>query len=176
MVAPLAVAVAVKGLGVVLAALAAGGALALPSARARAVSALLALALAPLLLASELWDSPQLVSLRDRPLVAGAGAVAGVALVCALAAFLHRRPWLLPVLAVAALPFRVPFESGGQSANLLLPLYVLVGAGVIAFAWEQLRRGGNSEGWHEREAGWNELEQIVFVELYGIHAVYSGDF
>src|SRR4051812_42227510 len=126
MVLPLAVAVAVKGLGALAAALAAAGALTLPSARARAISALLALALAPVLLLGELWSSPQIVNLRDRPALAGVAVLAGLAVVVALAMVLHRRPWLLPILAVGTLPFRIPFESGGQSANLLVPLYAVV--------------------------------------------------
>jgi O-antigen ligase len=187
-VAPLAVAVAIKGLGAVLAALAAGGALALPSARARALSALLALALAPVLLLGELWDSPQLVSLRDRPALAAAGVLAGLVVVGALAALIRRWPWLFPVLAVAALPFRVPFESGGQSANLLVPLYVLVGAGVLALAWERLgppsrahvdtvaSASAAGSAWREREPGWTELALIAFVVLYALQSLYSTDF
>jgi O-antigen ligase len=184
MVAPLAVAVAVKGLGALLAVLAAGGALTLRSARGRAISALLALALVPVLLLGDLWHSPQLVHLRARPTLAAAAAVGGVALVVALAAVLHRRPWLLPLLAVATLPFRVPVESGGQSANLLLPLYVVVAAGVLALAWERLGppsrgRPGDDEatrGWHDRVPGWTELALIAFVVLYALQALYSSDF
>ena len=116
MVAPFAVALALKGSAAVVAALAAGGALVLPSARARAASALIALVLAPALLLGELWHSSQIVSLRDHPAIAGAGAVAGLAVVLALAAVLRRRPWLLPLLTVFTLPFRIPFQSGGQTA------------------------------------------------------------
>src|SRR5438067_6815082 len=112
MVAPLAVAVAVKGLAAVVAALAAGGALTLPSARMRAASALVALVLAPALLLGELWHSSQIVHLRDRPTLAAAGALAAVALIAALAAVMRRRPWTLPLLAVFTLPFRIPFENG----------------------------------------------------------------
>jgi putative inorganic carbon (HCO3(-)) transporter len=177
MVLPLAVAVAVKGLGALAAALAAGGALALPSARARAVSALLALALAPVLLVGELWSSPQIANLRDRPALAGAAVLAGLAVVVVLAAVVHRRPWLLPLLAVATLPFRVPFDSGGQSANLLVPLYVVVAAGVLALAWERLRNAASeSAGWREREPGWTELALIAFVALYAFQSLYSNDF
>jgi O-antigen ligase len=167
----------VKGLGALAAALAAGGALTLPSARARALSALLALALAPVLLLGELWSSPQIVSLRDRPALAGAAVLAGLAVVVVLAAVVHRRPWLLPLMAVAALPFRVPFESGGQSANLLVPLYVVVGAGVLALAWERLRRpDSDSPEWRERRPGWTELALIAFVVLYALQSLYSNDF
>jgi putative inorganic carbon (HCO3(-)) transporter len=170
---------AVKGLGVVLAALAAGGALTLRSPRARAGSALVALALAPILLLGELWDSSQVMSLRDRPTLAAAGALAGLALVVGLAALIHRRPWLLPLLAVGALPFRIPFESGGDSANLLAPLYVVVAAGVLALAWERFGRPSRSQvesEWREREPGWTELALIAFVVLYALQSLYSGDF
>jgi O-antigen ligase len=110
--------------------------------------------------------------------------MAGVALVVALAVVLHRRPWLLPLLAVAALPFRVPIESGGQSANLLLPLYVVVAAGVLALAWERLgrpsRKGSADDagesGWRERIPGWTELALVAFVALYALQALYSSDF
>ncbi|MEA2442627.1 MAG: hypothetical protein QOH76_4051 [Thermoleophilaceae bacterium] len=177
MVAPLAVAVAVKGLGAVVAALAAGGALTLPSSRARALSALLALVLAPALLLGELWHNSQVAHLRDRPTLAAAGAVAGLAAIVALAAVVRRWPWLLPLGAVFTLPFRIPFESGGQSANLLLPLYVVVAAGVVALVWERLRPvRGRESGWRERDPGWTEIALIAFVVLYAVQSLYTSDF
>jgi hypothetical protein len=177
MVTPLAVATAVKGLGGLVAVLAAGGALTLPSARARALSALVALALAPVLLLGELWDSTQIVHLRHHPTLVAAGVVAGIVVVVGLAALLHRYTWLIPLLAVGALPFRVPFESGGQSANLLVPLYVVVAAGVVALAWERFGPRSRRTGeWLEREPGWTELALIAFVALYAVQSLYSGDF
>jgi O-antigen ligase len=176
-VLPLAVAVAVKGLGALAAALAAGGSLTLPSARGRVLAALAALALAPVLLLGELWSSPQIVSLRDRPALAGVALLAGSAVVVGLAAVIARRPWLLPLLAVGTLPFRIPFESGGQSANLLVPLYVVVASGVLALAWERLRRPvAESSDWREREPGWTELALVALVVLYALQSLYSGDF
>jgi O-antigen ligase len=177
MVAPLAVALALKGSAAVVAALAAGGALVLPSARARAASALIALVLAPALLLGELWHSSQIVSLRDHPAIAGAGVVAALAVVLALAAVLRRRPWLLPLLAVFTLPFRIPFQSGGQTANLLVPLYVVVAGGVVALLWQQFRPATTSKGgWRERTPGWTEIALIGFVLLYALQSLYSGDF
>src|SRR3954471_2772432 len=177
MVTPLAVAVAVKGLGALVAALAAGGALALPSARGRAESALGALVLGPLLLLGELWDTTQIVHLRHHPTLLAAGVVAGLVVVVGLAALLHRYTWLLPLLAVGALPFRVPFESGGDSANLLVPLYVVVASGVLALAWERFGPRSRRTGeWLEREPGWTELALIAFVGLYALQSLYSGDF
>jgi O-antigen ligase len=177
MVTTLAVAVAVKGLGGLAAAVAAGAALTLPSPRGRAIAALAALVLAPLLLLGELWDSTQIVHLRHHPTLVAAGLVGGLIVVAALAALLHKYTWLIPLLAVGALPFRVPFESGGQSANLLVPLYVVVAAGVLALAWERFGPRSRRTGeWREREPGWTELALIVFVLLYAVQSLYSGDF
>ena len=53
----------------------------------------------------------------------------------ALAWIVHRRPLALPLLAVAALPFRVPVSIGDTAANLLLPLYAVIAAGTLAYAW-----------------------------------------
>src|SRR4051812_13303550 len=179
------VAEAIRGAGAVAACGAAAGALLLPHARARAIAALLALALTPVLLVGELWDSPQLVHLRDRPAVAGAGIVAGLAVVAALAAVLRRPPGLLPPLAVFTLPFRIPLESGGESANLLIPLYVVVAGGVVAYAWNRLvgRRGdaaGNGAGdpgpWRDPAPGRVEIALAAFVVLYAVQSLYSSDF
>src|ERR671921_1397991 len=50
-------------------------------------------------------------------------------------------------------------------------------AGVLALAWERFgpeaRRSGE---WVEREPGWTELALIVFVLLYALQSLYSGDF
>jgi O-antigen ligase len=177
MVAPLAVAIAVKGSAAVVAALAAAGALVLPSARARAASALAALVLAPALLLGELWHSTQIVNLRHHPALAGGGALVGLIVIVTLAAAFRRRPWLLPLAAVVTLPFRIPFESGGQSANLLIPLYVVVAGGVVALLWERFRPSTGARSlWRERSPGWTEFALIAFVLLYALQSLYSGDF
>ena len=184
----LAVATAVKGLGAVVACGGAGAALLLPHPRGRALAALTALVLTPVLLVGELWDSPQMVTLRHRPGVAAAGIVAGLLAVGVLAALFRRQPWLLPPLAVFTLPFRIPLESGGQSANLLVPLYVVVAAGVVAYAWNRLvgRRdtsaaaSGNGAGdpgsWRDPAPGRVEIALVVFVMLYALQSLYSNDF
>jgi O-antigen ligase len=169
----------------VVATLAAGGALLLPSARGRALTALLALLLVPVLLAGQLWDSPQLASLRDRPTLAAAGALAGVVVVVALVAFVRRAPWVLAPLAVGALPFRLPLESGGESANLLIPLYAVVAAGVVAYAWDRLAaaraaRGDNGAAelgrWRDPQPGRLEYALVALVVLYALQSLYSTDF
>ena len=67
-------------------------------------------------------------SIRTAALTAGVMGVAAVA----LALVMRRRPQLFPVLAIVALPFRVPIAAEGRTVNLLLPLYTVVGAGVLA--------------------------------------------
>ena len=56
----------------------------------------------------------------------------GVAASAALAYVFRRWPILLPLAIVAALPFRVPLHAGGDTANLLVPLYLVIAGGVLA--------------------------------------------
>lgn len=162
----------VREAGIVGAVLAAGGAFVLRDPRARAAALAGALALVPVLLLGELWDSEQIEPLRDRPAAALAAAAAGLGVVAALAAALVRRPAAFPLLVVVALPFRVPVEVGGDSANLLVPLYLVIGAGGLAYAWTRLRGGGRDE----RRPSRAELALLAAILLYALQAVYSGDF
>ncbi|HEY3018558.1 MAG TPA: hypothetical protein VGJ32_00105, partial [Solirubrobacteraceae bacterium] len=130
---------ALEVIGIIAAALLAAGCIVATSTRARAAAALGALALAPALLVSDIWDSPQLHSLRDRPSVAAGAVMLGLVAVAALAWLMVQRPALVPLLAVAALPFRIPISAGGSTASLLLPLYLIVAAGVLAYAVPRLR-------------------------------------
>ena len=170
----LAAAGAPKGLGVVAAALATAGVFVLRDPRRRAIAALVALALTPVLVVAELWDSSQIRSLRDNPSRAVAAAVAGALVVAVLAAVLRRRPQFLPLLAVLALPIRLPVATGGSSANLLVPLYAVVAAGVLAYAWERFRP--RDDAWRERPPGPIEKALLAFVALYAIQSLYSTDF
>ena len=161
-----------RELGILACTLAVAGVYVLRTPRARAACVLVTLVLTPLLLLGDLWDSPQVESLRDRPAVSLAGVVVGLGVVIALAALLRRRPEAFPVLCVGVLPFRVPVEAGGESANLLVPLYLVVGAGALAYAWRRLRDGEVSE----REPGAVELALLFAVVLYAVQAAYSSDF
>jgi O-antigen ligase len=180
---PLAVAPVVKDGGTVIASLALVGAFFLTgSARARAMCVLIALLLSPVLLVGELWNTSQVHNLRDHPAELLGLIVVGAGLMAALAAIFLRRPVLLPILAIAALPFRVPVNAGGQSALLLVPLYVVVGGGALAYVWERLRRSswGANNGYRfapaERNPGYVELALLLAVTLYSIQAAYSSDF
>ena len=172
--APLAVATAVKGLGIVAAALAAAGVFALRSDRQRALSALAALALTPVLVVAELWNTEQIRHLRDHPGQAALAAVIGVLVVAALAALFGRRPWLVPLLAVLTLPVRIPLSAAGTTANILLPLYAVVAGGVVAYILERAR--GGADGWRERAPSTVELALVGYVVLYALQSLYSNDF
>jgi O-antigen ligase len=171
--APLAVAVAVRATGVVVVAGLAAIAVLAPRARGRALGTAGVLLLTPVLLVGEIWDTPQFRPVRDHPAAALAAAAAGLVLLALLAGLLHRRPTLLPLLVVAALPFRIPIESGGTTANLLVPLYLVVAAGGLAYAVPILRR--------RRDAALpppGPLEWLLlgFVVLYALQSTYSTDF
>jgi putative inorganic carbon (HCO3(-)) transporter len=96
---------------------------------------------------------------------------------------IHRRSELLALAAAAALPFRVPIESGGDTSNLLVPLYVVIGAGVLAYALPRLRapRGlADIERGDEREVRRDRtpLEWLLAaaIVLYAAQATYTSDF
>ena len=129
-----------------------------------------------MLLAVELAEGGSLAQLADRPLAAGALTGLGVAAVAALAVLLRSRPELLPPLAVAALPFRVPVEAGSVSANLLVPLYLVIAAGGLAYAYDRLRpRSGAASERAERRPGALQLALVTAVALYALQATYSTD-
>jgi putative inorganic carbon (HCO3(-)) transporter len=163
--------------GVVVAALLAAAVLLARSPRARAAAMLAALVLTPVLLVANIWSTPQFEPLRNRPtLLLGAGG-AGLVLL-ALAAFaIHRRPALLALAAAATLPFRIPIESGGNTANLLVPLYLVIAAGVLAYAVPRLRapRGLDAEEEVRRRSALEWLLAATVV-LYAAQSAYSSGF
>ena len=161
----------------VVVALAVAGALLLPGPRVRAVSLMAALALTPMLLAGQLLAGGWRPAAGGiGPLAALAAATAALIVVTGLAALLLRRPAALAPLAVAALPFRVPIEVGGQSASLLVPLYLVIGAGGLAYAWARLRRSRGGWPAHERPAGRIELALSLSLLVYALQSTYSPDF
>ncbi|HEY5815714.1 MAG TPA: O-antigen ligase family protein [Solirubrobacterales bacterium] len=133
-----------SALGVLIAAAATAAAILLAPSRARAVAMLLALVLFPLLILGDQWNSAQISDLRDdEPRLAFLGIAALVGAV-ALAATFRRWPIALPLAIVFALPFRIPLESGGDTANLLVPLYLVIAGGVLSCAVREWQEGGGA--------------------------------
>jgi hypothetical protein len=63
----------------------------------------------------------------------------GVAAAIAIAVPLVRYPAAVPVVLLAVAPFRVPVQLGDEEAFLLLPLYLVIAAAVLALAYRILR-------------------------------------
>jgi hypothetical protein len=164
---------ALEVIGVIAAALFAGGTIVAGSVRARAALMVAALAVTPVLLVANIWHSSQLQSLRDRPAVATAALVLGLAAVAVLAVLFVRRPALLPLLAVAALPFRIPISVGGSTASLLVPLYLVIAAGVLAHAVPRLRGADDDAPFAPRALEWALAGYVV---LYALQSAWSLDF
>jgi O-antigen ligase len=61
------------------------------------------------------------------------GLVGALVAIGALSLLMRRRPEALPLLAIAALPFRLPISADGRTVNLLIPLYLVVAAGTFTF-------------------------------------------
>jgi putative inorganic carbon (HCO3(-)) transporter len=187
-------AVILASLGVAAAAGASAAAVLLPPGRPRVLAMLLALTLFPILILGDQWNSAQIADLRDEP--AGLIALALVvtaAVVVAIAAIFRRRPILLPLAIVAALPFRVPLEAGGDTANLLVPLYLVIAAGVVWVAARDIGlwpagpvAGEGASGLTRPEtpsptppagvAVWLPRVLAAVVVLYAAQALYSPDF
>jgi putative inorganic carbon (hco3(-)) transporter len=164
--------------GVVLVAALAAIVLLVSAPRVRAVAMLAALVLTPVLLLADIWNSSQLQFVHRHPLYAVVGAVIAVAVLAAVAVLMRRKPQAFPLLAVLALPFRVPISTGGNTSNLLVPLYFVVAAGALAWLVPALLTGGSGSG---EETGppappllvWVDRLLSVFIVLYGLQAIYS---
>ncbi|HEY2283387.1 MAG TPA: O-antigen ligase family protein [Solirubrobacteraceae bacterium] len=130
-----------------------------------------------------------------------AGLIAALVVVGALSLLMRRRPEALPLLAIAALPFRLPISADGRTVNLLIPLYLVVAAGTVTFLlprWLGLRVKGspNADGCGDRSRRQRVQEQATgsptrlttwlspigvewlllgAVVLYALQGLYSSD-
>ncbi|HEX8752341.1 MAG TPA: O-antigen ligase family protein [Solirubrobacterales bacterium] len=161
--------------GVLAAAAASAAAILLPPGRLRSASMLVALALFPVLILGDQWHAHQIVDLRNHLSRVAVLVAIGAVAVLALAYAFHRWRSLLPLAIVFALPFRVPLHAGGESANLLVPLYLVIAAGVLAVLardWSLPRPGPVGRG----ALLWLPRLLAAFVVLYAIQTWYSPDF
>jgi len=138
--------------------------------RLRAGSLVLAGALALALITGQGWDD--LRNLREHHLEFAGAIVGGIVVLAIGAAAMLRWPILLPLLLIAALPFRVRLHvAGGDAVNLLVPLYVVIGSGVLATVMATLRG----------ETRLRKLPKplvvalVVVICLYAFQTVYSPD-
>jgi hypothetical protein len=163
---------ALRAIGIVIAAALAAAAIVGHSSRSRAWAMLGALALTPVLLVLSIWETPQLELVRDHTLPVLAAAIAAAALVVVpLALLFARRRTAFPLAALATLPFRVPVEAGGDTANLLVPLYLVIAAGALAWAVPRIRDGERFDPPRANAA----MEWLLAgaMVLYTLQAAYS---
>ena len=80
-----------------------------------------------------------------------AGTLIALAVIAALVLLLHRRPAAFPLLAIFALPFRLPISADGRTVNLLIPLYLVVAAGTLVHLLPKWL--GRGEGWYGPPVG-----------------------
>ena len=162
----------VRAAGIVIAAALAGAAILGPGSGPRAWAMLGALALTPVLLIVSIWETPQLATVREHPALAlGGGAAVAACVVVPLAVlFARRRAWL-PIATLVALPFRVPVEAGGSTANLLVPLYLVIAAGALAWAVPRARDPHRFDP--PRANGALEWLLAAATVLYALQAAYS---
>ncbi len=103
----------------------------------------------------------------------------GIVLAGALALLMRGEPEAFPLLAVLALPFRIPISADGRTVNLLVPLYVVVAAGTFAHLLPRLLAGRGEQPVPEqrgnpaaRYVGWALLAAVA---LYTLQISYSVD-
>src|SRR4051812_29444966 len=108
--------------------------------------------------------------------LAVAGAAAGAVAVVVLALVVHRRPAWLGLLALAALPFRIPFTVGGSTVSLLLPLYGVIGAGALSYAVTRLRPAEEPDPERvDHRVAFLLRALAAVVVLYALQSLYSQD-
>jgi len=108
------------------------------------------------------------------PGVITAGVVGALVVIAALSLLMRRRPDALPLLAIFALPFRLPISTDGRTVNLLIPLYLVVAAGTLALLLPRWlsRDAGNTPRRSPITLEWLLLGAVV---LYAVQGLYSSD-
>lgn len=148
-----------------------------PSMR-RSLAMTLAAVLVPVLIAGDQWNSGPITELRNSPGLLAVAVVFGLGLVGLLAWVIDRWPVIFPVLVLVALPFRIPLNVGGEDANLLVPLYLVMGGGVLA-SLIRARRGdllpNTPTVLPTGLARWMKPLLAASVILYALGLLYSDD-
>jgi O-antigen ligase len=170
-----AVASVVEGTVALAAAAAAAGVLLLrePRSRALAMPVALGLALTAVALISGATISDELSARASLVALAVAG---GVVLLVALAVLFARRPGWFALAVILTLPVRIPVPTGSDdTASLLLPLYLVIAAGVLAHVWKVLRGGGDDPLRDDPRAHRVMQALALVVVLYAVQTLYSSD-
>lgn len=168
-----------EALGLLLACGGAATAIAAPAWRGRRAALVLSLVAASVLLAGDVWEDSRVAELRENlGLLAGAFVLAGGSIGVGAVAF-RRWAWAFPILAFAVLALRLPVRIGDETSSLLVPLYLVIAAGLGAAIWEDLRRRGGAArtamGGEPRAVLWLRRTLAATLVLYALQALYSED-
>jgi O-antigen ligase len=115
--------------------------------------------------------------------VLAAVVLGALVVIAGLVLVMRRDPRAFPVLAVIALPFRLPIAADGRTVNLLLPLYAVVAAGVLAHLLPRLpvpfrvlgRLGGNDSVPPTQAPMLLDWLLLASLGLYTLQIAYSSD-
>jgi putative inorganic carbon (HCO3(-)) transporter len=73
------------------------------------------------------------------------------------------------------LPFRIPIDTGSETSYLLIPLYLVIGGGVLAEAVASFRGDAREIGAPSGFARWLAIALAASIVLYAVQAAYSSD-
>jgi putative inorganic carbon (HCO3(-)) transporter len=113
---------------------------------------------------------PLLLPSGGRILLVGGG-IATAALAAGLGVLFQRHPWALPLFALAAVPARIPITVGGDTNNLLLPLYALIAGAAVSLGWSLWREVPA----RRRELGALAWPLAAFVAWVGLSLAWTND-
>jgi hypothetical protein len=143
--------------------------------RVRHAAMVVALVAAPVLIAGDVWAQDRIVELRSEPLKLALAAGAGAAAIGVLAAAFRRWEWAFPVAVFAVVALRAPIQLGEETSNLLVPLYVVIAAGVVASIWSARGPARAEAGSDPPVVRWLRLALAATLLLYGAQTAYSED-
>jgi O-antigen ligase len=119
-------------------------------------------------------SSAALATTLPSPGVIAAGTIGALVAIGALSLLMRRRPDAFPLLAILALPFRLPISTDGRTVNLLIPLYLVIAAGTLVHLVPRWLNRGASEA-PRRSPILLEWLLLGAVVLYALQGTYSTD-
>jgi O-antigen ligase len=119
-------------------------------------------------------SSAALATTLPSPGVIAAGTIGTLVAIVALSLLMRRRPDAFPLLAILALPFRLPISTDGRTVNLLIPLYLVIAAGTLVHLVPRWLNRGASEA-PRRSPILLEWLLLGAVVLYALQGTYSTD-
>jgi len=150
----------------------AGAGLSVANRRLRWGALLASLISAFVLVCGLAWDGP-LTGPREHPALLTVGALMALAVLVLISWLFRHHRLAVPLLAVAALPFRIPVDLGGDTANLLIPLYLVIAAATIAALWTAIdERAETVRGLSSRPL---DFVLGAAVIVFAAQAIYSDD-